>query len=69
MENPHDYTNANDLFYCYSDRLHAWLSQLKFRYVATGVNRKTNKNYWTYEKSQCLDEAILLYNRHKHDFN
>lgn len=58
-----------DLFYCYSNRLHYWLRALKFNYVYAGVNFNTNKNYWTYEKSETLDEAINLYNSVKHRFN
>lgn len=59
----------DDLFYCYSNRLHYWLRSLRFRYVSVGVNKNTNKNYWTYEKSAELDEAIALYNSVKHKYN
>lgn len=57
------------MFYCYSNRLHLWLGALRFRYVDVGVNANTNKNYWVYEKSDELDQAILLYNSYKHKFN
>lgn len=60
---------ANELFYCYSNRLHYWLKSLKFKYLSVGVNKNTNKNYWTYAKSEKLDSAISLYNSVKHDYN
>lgn len=58
-----------DIFYCYSNRLHSWLKALRFRYEDVGINWRTNKNYWTYEKSNKLDSAINLYNKYKHFFN
>ena len=58
----------DDLFYCYSNRLHGWLKALHFSYIEEGVNENTNKNYWTYVKSPKLDSAILLYNSLKYAF-
>ncbi len=58
-----------ELFYCYSDRLYCWLKALRFRYKYQSINKNTNKNYWTYVKSEKLDEAIALYNSMKHKFN
>ena len=60
--------NEQKLFYCYSNRLHNWLRALGFKYISIGVNKNTNKNYWTYEKSNKLDTAIDLYNQIKHVF-
>lgn len=57
-----------NLFFCYSNRLHYWLRALRFKYVSVGINKNTNKNYWTYEKSENLDAAIALYNKYKHQF-
>lgn len=58
-----------DVFYCYSDRLFCWLKALRFRYKWHGINSSTNKDFWTYEKSEKLDEAINLYNSMKYKFN
>ena len=59
----------NDIFYCYSNRMNYFLMALKFRYISSGVNNTTNKEYWTYHKSEKLDSAIELYNSVKHKFN
>lgn len=59
----------NAIFYCYSDRLHYFLMSLKFKYLSVGVNKNTNKKYWVFEKSEMLDNAILLYNSVKHKYN
>lgn len=59
----------NNIFYCYSNRLHYWLRSLRFPYLSVGINKNTNKNYWTYEKSEKLDDAIRLYNSVKHKYN
>ena len=56
-------------FYCYSNRLSYFLMSLKFRYVSVGINKNTNKEYWVFEKSEKLDDAISLYNSVKHKYN
>lgn len=59
----------NNIFYCYSNRLHCFLLSMKFKYESKGINNNTNKTYWTYLKSDKLDKAIELYNSIKHNFN
>ena len=59
---------TENIFYCYSNRLHNWLRSLGFKYISVGINKNTNKSYWTYEKSNKLDTAIDLYNQLKHAF-
>lgn len=56
-------------FYCYSNRLKAFLISMKFRYVSHGINSNTNKEYWTFDKSENLDSAIEMYNTIKYKFN
>lgn len=59
----------NNQFFCYSNRLHAFLHALRFRYVSIGINKNTNKNYWVYEKSEDLNSAISLYNSLKYKYS
>ena len=42
---------------------------MKFKYVSYGINKETNKKYWTYYKSENLDRAIDEYNSIKHNFS
>lgn len=58
----------NNYFYCYSNKLHYFLISMSFIYVTSGVNGNTNKQYWTYDKSNKLDDAIELYNSIKYKF-
>ena len=59
----------NDIFYCYSNRMNYFLMSMKFRYLSKGINSNTNKEYWTYKKSENLDSAIQMYNSIKHNYN
>lgn len=58
----------NNKFYCYSNRLKNFLTALRFEYMSVGTNKNTNKDYWVYQKSGELDEAIAIYNSIKHKF-
>lgn len=64
-----DNKNVSCLFYCYSNRLNYFLLGLKFTFVSTDINKNTNKRFWTYNKSEKLDDAISLYNSVKHKYN
>ena len=61
--------NENNCYYCYSTRLYHFLVSMKFRYMSVGINKNTNKKYWTFDKSEKLDSAIELYNSIKHKFS
>lgn len=56
----------NDIFYCYSKRLFYFLMSFNERYVSHGVNKNTEAEYYTFNKSPRLDEIIVLYNEVKH---
>lgn len=55
-----------NLYYCYSYKLHLFLTSLGFRYVDKSINTNTNTRYFTYEKSEILDRAIMEWNNVKH---
>lgn len=60
---------TNNYFYCYSKRMNYFLMALKFTCVSIGINHRTNKKYWVYDKSDKLDSVIQLYNAVKHKYN
>lgn len=55
----------NNIFYCYSKRMSLFLRAMKEEYIAVGVNQKTNVKYWTFNKSERLDNLIDLWNEIK----
>ena len=55
----------NNIFYCYSKRMSLFLRAMKEEYIAVGVNQKTNVKYWTFNKSERLDNLITLWNEIK----
>lgn len=52
------------LFYCYSTNLKRFLIEdNNIKYLSKGVNDRTNKNFWLFERTEklkkCLDEWSL----------
>lgn len=56
----------NDKFYCYSFRLYHYLYAFGEHCISSNVNQKTDKRYWTFKKSERLDQIIKSYNEIKH---
>ena len=52
----------NDIFYCYSKRMSLFLRSMKEEYIAVGENQKTHVKYWTFYKSERLDNLIKIWN-------
>lgn len=50
-----------NIFYCYSKRLMYFLKSMEMPYVSFGVNHNTNTKYWTFEKSERLDDLIKIW--------
>ena len=51
----------NEYFYCYSKRLACFVMAFGIRYISYSRNKRTNTPYYTFEKSERLDEIISLY--------
>lgn len=49
-------------FYCYSYKLMYFLKSCGFWYLSKGFNRKSISNYYLFEKSKELDNAIITWN-------
>lgn len=58
----------SNIYYCYSKKLYYFLLALGERYISTSVNKNTNTRYWTFHKSERLDEKIQLYNSLKYKY-
>lgn len=59
----------NDIYYCYSFRLFHFLSAFGEKCLSSDINRQSKKRFWTFKKSDRLDEIICLYNEVKHKIN
>lgn len=55
----------NDTYFCYSKRLSYFLRSF-ISYEDTGINKNTNTKYYTFKKSNRLDNLIKHYNNIKH---
>ena len=55
----------NNIFYCYSKRMRYFLMAMNEKYISFGTNKNTNTHFWTFEKSERLDELIALWNEIK----
>lgn len=55
----------SNIFYCYSKRMCLFLRSMKEEYIAVDINKRTNVRYWTFNKSERLDNLITLWNEIK----
>ncbi len=53
------------VFYCYSIKLKDFLKSRGFKYINKSVNHSSGKPYFTFQKSDELTKAILLWNEIK----
>lgn len=52
----------NKYFYCYSYKLMHFLKSYGLWYLSKGINNKSHSAYYLFEKSNDLDNAIILWN-------
>ena len=57
--------NKKSIFHCYSFRLCHFLQSQGFRYINKNKNRNNNLTYFTFEKSEILNNAIKEWNNLK----
>ena len=55
----------NNIFYCYSVKMKDFIKSQGINYISKGVNKKSNRVYFTFKKSETLDEVISLWNEIK----
>ena len=64
INNPNNNINlniANNFFFCYSINLLRYLRNNNIENIAKGVNPKTNRIYWMFQRSNELDTYLNLY--------
>lgn len=61
-------SEAQEIFYCYSPRLCGFLKAFGFRYITTSIHKVTGVRFWTFEKTDALQECLTLYTDNKHRF-
>lgn len=52
-------------YYCYSPELYRRLSAQGFRYICTGLNERTMRQFWQYERTKVLGQALAEYTLNK----
>lgn len=56
-------------FYCYSTRMHNFLQIFGIPYIEKGINNKSGKEFFKYQKSDRLDYLIEKWNSIKKEIN
>lgn len=51
----------NSYYYAYSPNLYRHLKALGFRYICTGLNESTMRQFWQYERTPELSAALTKY--------
>ena len=55
----------NNIFYCYSFRLAYFIKSQGTDYLFKSKNKQNNLTYYAFQKSQKLDQIIMLWNKLK----
>lgn len=55
----------NSFYYAYSPNLYRHLKALGFRYICTGLNESTMRQFWQYERTPELSIALMSYAENK----
>ena len=51
-----------EYFYCYSNRLHLFLTSFGVAYITTAINPSNNRRYWLYKRTPALEDLIEDWN-------
>ncbi|MEW8987791.1 MAG: hypothetical protein AB2401_12480 [Bacillus sp. (in: firmicutes)] len=51
----------NRFFYCYSPPLYRFLKQAGIKYVCTGLNESSMRQFWQFERNDKLNELLTEY--------
>lgn len=54
--------NTNSIFHCYSFSVCHFLQSQGFRYIDKRINSNNRLTYFTFEKSEKLNEALVTWN-------
>lgn len=56
---------VSNFYYCYSPVLYRFLKAKGFRYICTGLNESTMRQFWQYERTADLNIALTAYGENK----
>lgn len=59
----------DNIFFCYSKKLHKFLDSLNFQYNQHNTNKISGNEYWSYERTEILNEALKEWENLKNKFN
>lgn len=59
----------DNIFFCYSKRLYYFLQALNFQYNQHNTNKNSGNEYWSYDKTDKLKEALKEWELLKNKFN
>ena len=48
----------NPIYFCYSTNLHRYLQRNNLRVIGEGLNKRTGKPFWQYERGEELDRLL-----------
>jgi len=52
---------TNEFFYCYSPVLYRFLRDKGAKYICTGLNEKTMRQFWQYKQTPSLNGLLDTY--------
>jgi hypothetical protein len=51
----------SDFFYCYSPNLYKFLRDRGVKFICTGLNESSMRQFWQYPRNEHLDELLTEY--------
>lgn len=51
----------NRFFYCYSPVLYRFLRESGVKYICTGLNESTMRQFWQFERNEKLNDLLTEY--------
>ena len=57
--------NTTDFFFCYSPNLYKHLRQGGVKYICTGLNENTMRQFWVYSRTDKLNDLLTKYTSNK----
>jgi hypothetical protein len=56
---------TNEFYYCYSPAQYRYLRDLGVKYICTGLNENTMRQFWQYARTNELNEILTKYAENK----
>lgn len=56
---------TNQFYYCYSPNLYRFLREKGVKYICTGLNESTMRQFWQFYRDEKLSELLAQYQAQK----